>query len=103
MQSDRHAALIARDPRDSKALFAQSWRRVDFSRSRPERSSASVDFAEDRTWRWRPRNAAGICSLGLLRIVMADEDVEDTPDLSISPVLLHHRQSARIRRQGCRD
>src|SRR6516164_65218 len=68
MQSDRHAALIARDLRNSKALFAQSWRRVDFSRSRPERSSASVDFAEDRIGRWRPRNAAGICSLGLLRI-----------------------------------
>jgi hypothetical protein len=85
MQSDRHAALIARDPRDSKALFAQSWRRVDFSRSRLERFSASVDFAGDRIGRWRPRSPAGVCSLGLLRIVMADEDVENTPDLSISP------------------
>jgi len=28
---------------------------------------------------------AGVCSLGLLRIAMADEDVEDTPGLSISP------------------
>jgi hypothetical protein len=41
MQSDRHAAVIARDPRDSKALFAQSSQRVDFSSSRLERSSAS--------------------------------------------------------------
>jgi hypothetical protein len=31
MQSDRHVFVIARDPRDSKALFAQSSRRVDFS------------------------------------------------------------------------
>src|SRR5215470_10126828 len=84
MQSDRHAALIARDPRDSKALFAQSWRRVDFSRSRLERFSASVDFAGDRIGRWRPRSPAGVCSLGLLRTVMADEDVDNTPDLSIS-------------------
>jgi len=45
MQADRHAAVIARDPRDSKALFAQSSRRVDFSRSWLERSSASMDFA----------------------------------------------------------
>jgi hypothetical protein len=36
-----------------------------------------------------PWSAAGICSLGWLRIAMADEmadeDVENTPDLSISP------------------
>jgi hypothetical protein len=29
--------------------------------------------------------SAGGCLLGLLRIAMADEDVENTPDLSISP------------------
>jgi hypothetical protein len=32
MQSDRHAAVIARDCWNSKALFAQSLRRVDFLR-----------------------------------------------------------------------
>jgi hypothetical protein len=85
VQSDRHAAVIARDPRDSKALFAQSSRRVDFSRSRLERSSAPMDFAVDKTGRRRPWSPAAGCSLGILRIAMADEDVENTPDLSISP------------------
>jgi hypothetical protein len=36
---------------------------------------------------------------------MPDEVSEKTPELSISPekVLLHHREGARIRRQGCSD
>jgi uncharacterized protein DUF3775 len=85
MQSDRHAAVIARDSKDSKALFAQSSRRVDFSRWRLERSCASRDFAGAGPGPAGPLESAGVCSLGLLRIAMADEDVENTPDLSISP------------------
>src|SRR5262249_16932046 len=53
----------------------------DFSRSRLERSSAPMDFAG----RCRPWSPAADCSLGILRIAMADEDVENTLDLSISP------------------
>jgi Protein of unknown function (DUF3775) len=85
MQSDGHAAVIARDPRDSKTLFAQSSRRVDFFPPRLERSSAPMDFAGAGPAIAGPRSSASVCSLGLLRIAMDDEDGENTPDLSIPP------------------
>jgi hypothetical protein len=84
MQSDRHAALIACDPRDSKALFAQPSRRADFSRSRLERSSTSMDFAGIE--RVLAALELGRCLLArLIEDRHGDEDLEDTPDLSISP------------------
>jgi len=52
-----------------------------------------MDFAGAGPGAAGPSISAGVCSLGLLRIAMADEmadetadeDVDDTPDLSISP------------------
>jgi hypothetical protein len=82
MQSDRHAAVIARGPCDSKALFVQSSRRVDFSHR-----GWNVLLRQwiCRAGRCRRACSANVRALGLLRIAMADKDAQDAPDLSISP------------------
>jgi hypothetical protein len=70
MQSDRHAAVIARDSWNSKALFARSLRRVDFSRRGRERSLPSMDFA----------GAGGALACPAVRPVVARLIVEDCHD-----------------------
>jgi hypothetical protein len=88
MQSDRHAPL-------SRAIHGIPR---PYLRNRRERLIFPVaagtffcvnGFSWSRPGAAGPWSPAGVCSLGLLRIAMADEmadeDVENTPDLSISP------------------
>jgi hypothetical protein len=82
MQSDRHAAVIAREPRNSKALFAKRQGRVDFS------VAAGTFFGVNEFCRDRPATAAGRAVRRFASSTearMADDDLENTPDLSISP------------------
>jgi uncharacterized protein DUF3775 len=83
MEPDRHAVVIARDPRNSKDLFAQSSQTVDFSHHRRNVLVRQWIFQARRCHPAVARPVVARCRL--LRTPMADEDVEDTPDLSISP------------------
>src|SRR5690242_1710374 len=83
MEPDRHAVVIARVPRISKGLFAQSSRTVDFSHYRRNVLVRQWIFQAGCS---RPAAVRPVFArYRLLRTAMADEDVEDTPDLSISP------------------
>jgi hypothetical protein len=88
MQPNSHAVVIARDTRNSKSLFAQSSRTVDFS---PRGRNVLL---HQRILRGRAVLQAPLFGRHLIirlvkdspvqGIVMADEDVENRPDLSIS-------------------
>jgi Protein of unknown function (DUF3775) len=83
MEADRHAVVIARDPRNSKDLFAQSSRTVDFSHHRRNVLVRQWIFQAGRC---RPAAVRPVLVRSwLVEDPMASEDVEDTPDLSISP------------------
>jgi hypothetical protein len=89
MQPNSHAVVIARDTRNSKSLFAQSSRTVDFF---PRGRNVLL---HQRILRGRAVLQAPLFGRYLIirlvkgspaqGIVMADEDVENSPDLSISP------------------